>query len=124
MKYLILLRYTLEIHAVHLNNMYKTNDEALKAEDGVLVLGRVFEVVEKGAGDLDDLTEALAQVQEINSSADLPKYSLRKLGIDCPQQEFLLYEGSLTNPPCTENADHLLCAKPGFVSKKTVNSKS
>lgn len=110
----------MELHAVHLNNKY-TDKEALKGDGGILVFTRLFNIKEDKE-DSNDLGRSLKKVQQIGSRTQVKKSSLIDLGLDCGQN-FVVYKGSSTFPPCTENAIWLICANVGTISPYVVKNK-
>lgn len=120
--FLKLSRGSIETHAIHLNNKYEEDDEALAAKDGVLILAHGLGKTElkDEIGDLDVLHEGVAKVREIGSSAKLPQLTLDEMGIK-NARVFFVYEGSLTYPPCTENVIWLYSANGGIVTKSTAS---
>lgn len=102
-----------------LNNKYKDDSKALESDKGIVFLTRLFTITD-GPGELDIINEALNQVKEIDSSAKLSASSLMNLGVKCSSQTFVVYEGSRSTPPCTENVTWMFCTNSGTVSRCTV----
>lgn len=91
--------YPLELHIVHMNEVYGNITEALKHADGLAVLGFFFQVGKTNPA-LDKFLYNLPQVGQTKQSQDLSLEemigSLDDLGF------YYRYEGSLTTPPCSQ----------------------
>lgn len=93
----------MEMHVVHRNAKYGNMSEAAKNKDGIVVVGILFRT-DRAAPDLDLLVN-LDQVRQMRTSATIrsfpPGFRMRDV-VGSFSQPFIVYQGSLTTPPCNE----------------------
>ncbi|XP_030370783.1 carbonic anhydrase 15 [Scaptodrosophila lebanonensis] len=99
-------RYDLEMHIVHRNTRYLSDEEARNRTDGMAVLAVLFKVVRTGYSiyqpGLSEIFDSLLQVAEFNSSYTPPALlTLGSLLGELDRGNFYAYKGSLTTPPCS-----------------------
>ncbi|KAL7730518.1 hypothetical protein ACLKA6_000520 [Drosophila palustris] len=92
-------RYDLEMHIVHRNTKYQTDEEARNQTDGLAVLAVLFKVVRPG---LDEILGSLLHLGDFNSSYTPAAFlTLGSLLGNLDRGNFYAYQGSLTTPPCS-----------------------
>ncbi|XP_075042396.1 carbonic anhydrase 2-like [Mixophyes fleayi] len=90
--------YPLEIHFVFYNTKYATLADAKAQQDGLAVIGQLFEI---GARNeiLSGLINLLPQVAYSGQSVSFTVGNILSLNLG----SYYRYQGSLTTPPCSEN---------------------
>lgn len=95
-------QYPMEMHLVHQNTKYKTKEAALKKDDGLAVLGVLFEIGDKDNDDFDPIVDKLSAVKdEVGAGVDIDDFKVEDLLPD-EHMPYYRYQGSLTTPPCSE----------------------
>jgi len=111
-------QFPLEVHIVHYNEAdYADLGEALGQENGVLVVGVLFELVVTARGyeppfptSFDDLVRTMNDSNDKTAYLDEllpPTFNLNDLLPSSPE-EFVRFRGSLTTPDCTEKVSWVL----------------
>ena len=92
----------MELHFVHYNSKYKDIGEAIQNEDGLAVLGVLFELSPYDNPNLNPLLNAIPAIQKGHWEAwnTYPQNFRKLLPVDT--KSFYRYQGSLTTPPCSE----------------------
>uniref|UniRef100_A0A8C8SWI5 Carbonic anhydrase n=1 Tax=Pelusios castaneus TaxID=367368 RepID=A0A8C8SWI5_9SAUR len=97
-------QFPMELHVVHMNNKYKTINEAKGHPNGLAVLGFMFKVSDADNTNYNTIIAALKNISNDGSSVDLAStFCLNNL---LPKMALLSkyyrYQGSLTTPDCAE----------------------
>jgi len=94
--------FPMELHFVHYNSKYKDIGEAIQNEDGLAVLGVLFELSPYDNPNLNPLLNAIPAIQKGHWEAwnTYPQNFRKLLPVDT--KSFYRYQGSLTTPPCSE----------------------
>ncbi|XP_031556903.1 carbonic anhydrase 2-like [Actinia tenebrosa] len=95
-------KYPAEMHFVSFNKKYSEINEALEHDDGLAVLGVIFEV---GATENKALTSFLKYALNVTKPSEMTGLSMNhSLGSLLPLNttDFYRYKGSLTTPRCNE----------------------
>ncbi|XP_022213933.1 carbonic anhydrase 2 [Drosophila obscura] len=99
-------RYDLEMHIVHRNTKYISDEEARNNTDGLAVLAVLFKVVRTGPTfyqpGLNEIFGSLLHLGDFNSTYAPPVLiTLESLLSNLDRGNFYSYKGSLTTPPCS-----------------------
>ncbi|KAI1292000.1 Carbonic anhydrase 6 [Halotydeus destructor] len=114
-------QYVLEMHLVHFNSKYKSLEDALDKDLGLLVFGSLFRLGEQN-GALAPLANAHNEVADVEGRpvATETKLSLQDLLPGGATEQLYMYTGSLTTPPCTEKVQWLVASKINTLSKPQI----
>ncbi|VEN62390.1 unnamed protein product, partial [Callosobruchus maculatus] len=95
-------RYALEAHLVHYKEEYKNVMEPLKHDDGIAVLGVMFDLSPDDYDEFEKLVPIVPTLQsKLNQPANISSLILRKF-LPTDLEGFYRYNGSLTTPQCNE----------------------
>ncbi|XP_029469059.1 carbonic anhydrase 4 [Rhinatrema bivittatum] len=96
-------RSPMELHIVHMNTKYASQDEAVKNWDGLAVLGFLYREDGSDNQKYQPFLDALKQIPDKGNQTTVGKLSLSSI---IPEQSklsrYYRYEGSLTTPNCNE----------------------
>ncbi|XP_071444052.1 carbonic anhydrase 2-like [Hetaerina americana] len=110
--------FPLEMHAVHYKLAYGSFDEAKKKDDGLAVLGYMFQIQGTRNPGLQRIIEASKQVIEPSSpEVSIAPFTLNQLAPPFTRN-YASYLGSLTTPPCSEIVTWIVNVEPQFVSSE------
>ncbi|KAI5089261.1 carbonic anhydrase IV a precursor [Silurus meridionalis] len=110
-------QYPMELHIVHIKDTYISVEEALSDPKGQASLGFFFEESETENKEYSAFIEALAQVQDAESQADV-LISLNNLILQQSKlKAYYRYEGSQTTPGCSESVIWTVFMQPIPLSK-------
>lgn len=92
----------MELHVVFYKSMYKSQDNAMKHSDGLAVLAFFFIISQKPNSAYVEVSQSLKKIVKAHTSTTL-EYPLA-LGdyLHDDINEFFVYNGSLTTPPCLD----------------------
>ncbi|KAL3857633.1 hypothetical protein ACJMK2_012280 [Sinanodonta woodiana] len=93
--------FPMEMHIVHYNSKYKNFTEALNKDDGLAVLGFLFEVGKYNLH-FDRIIKHFSEIPYKDEHTDIETFAMRDL---LPENldGYYRYHGSLTTPPCYES---------------------
>lgn len=94
-------QFPAEMHFVHVNTKYSDTKEALKHQDGLLVLGTFFEISKRGNAFLGKILKYLPEIEYAEQNVSIPALRLRTC-MAHDKNDFMFYEGSLTTPGCNQ----------------------
>ncbi|XP_052858900.1 carbonic anhydrase 9 isoform X2 [Drosophila gunungcola] len=98
--------YDGELHIVHKNASFNTNQEAALNCNGFAVLAVLLRNLENPKNQspaMNEVCKQVSKISELNDSQALGKsISLDDLIVGVDTQKYLTYQGSLTTPPCAE----------------------
>lgn len=101
-------RTALEMHMVHFNTKYGDMATAASKEDGLAVLGVLFDVEERDNPGLKFLTDRLPAITKEGVATNITQpVRLAKL-LPKDFEVFYRYRGSLTTPPCSESVNWIV----------------
>ncbi|XP_017886494.1 carbonic anhydrase 2-like [Ceratina calcarata] len=111
--------YSMELHAVFWRKSYGTADEAMKHDDGLTVLGYLYQATDTPNADFDAIVTHMSDIQPVNSNVSIDDQQiLSKLIL--PQsstpEDYFTYKGSLTTPPCSEIVQWIDFVQPQNIS--------
>ncbi|GAA6111049.1 carbonic anhydrase 4-like [Tachysurus ichikawai] len=111
----------MELHIVHMKQIYKTLDAALKDPTGVAVLGYFYEESKSENKKYNGLIQALKKVELSKTNTSLTGISLSNLiSSEENMTKYYRYEGSLTTPYCAEAVVWTVFEIPIPLSKEQV----
>ncbi|KAK3917921.1 Carbonic anhydrase [Frankliniella fusca] len=100
----------LEMHMVHVNQKYSTQEEALLQKDGVVIVAFLFISGAKHPG-LEGVARGLAEVSRPHTSFKIPPQALQSLCAPF-QRDYFSYWGSVISPSCSHLIHWLVCRNP------------
>ena len=118
--------YPAEIHFVHFNSKYATIGESLSHDDGLAVVGFMFEVVSAGKDVSTNYSQIVNSIGKIEYSQNKTQQWINfgSLIEKAPKEgtgSFYRYQGSLTTPPCLEIVTWTLFDAPIKVLQSTLD---
>ncbi|XP_031333457.1 putative carbonic anhydrase 3 isoform X2 [Photinus pyralis] len=96
-------RYPLEAHIVNFASEYKNMSNAVKFEDGIAVLGVLYDMSPDDDIELQALTDILDEVENNQISFHVNKEIQLRSFLPRDVAGFFRYDGSLTTPGCDES---------------------
>jgi len=101
------IAFPMEIHLVHKKTDYASITASLDYNDGLAVIGIMFQVADTSDDGLEDIIAAAETIaasadqsaEEVTGSINMSTF-LYQTG-----RSYYYYKGSLTTPPCTETVD-------------------
>ncbi|XP_072546753.1 carbonic anhydrase 4b [Salminus brasiliensis] len=118
-------QYPMEMHIVHIKEMYRSVEEALTDPSGVAVLGFLFQETGSSNKKYESIINALANIAHPGNSTTLQSLSLDLL---IPSHSMLTsyfrYKGSLTTPGCTESVIWTVFEDAILLSKEQLSAFS
>lgn len=109
--------FPMEMHAVHFKREYGTQQSAERFSDGLVVVSYLFRVRRAPNSALEPVLSALNAVRGAELSAPLSPFPLARLMKEF-EEDYVMYDGSLTTPPCSEAVTWLVSAQPLPVSRE------
>ncbi|XP_049770849.1 putative carbonic anhydrase 3 [Schistocerca cancellata] len=96
-------RFAMEMHVVTFDRRYPSLEKAKSQKNGILVLGYFFRAAATGSAALQQLVSRHLPAVVRPQSSRLVARPLRLSRLAHPfEKSFLLYQGSLTTPPCSQ----------------------
>eukprot|EP00112_Aurelia_sp_Birch-Aquarium-sp1_P001461 Seg1158.4 transcript_id=Seg1158.4/GoldUCD/mRNA.D3Y31 product="Carbonic anhydrase 2" protein_id=Seg1158.4/GoldUCD/D3Y31 len=111
-------QFSAEMHFVHINTKYSSPEEAVKHQDGLLVLGTFIKVGGRNRH-LARMFKKIDDIEEEGAQKVLRRLSLRKI-LPSNIQDFFHYDGSLTTPHCNQAVKWILFRNPITISSKQI----
>ncbi|XP_034112983.1 putative carbonic anhydrase 3 [Drosophila nasuta] len=119
-------RYDAEMHILHQNCAYALQNDAIMANDGFVVLSLMLRSVphpKREPSIINRLLNELIHVRNAKQTRLLRgNFCLRDFVKDVERDEFFVYKGSLTTPPCREAVNWIVFTKPINVSENYIKS--
>ncbi|GAB0094722.1 hypothetical protein DMENIID0001_100470 [Sergentomyia squamirostris] len=119
------MRFTMEMHIVCYNAVYRNLQNAMDAsDDGVMVLGQMYKkiVLGKHYSFLQLLPQVKTRGSTLTITRSLDAFTLDSfLNVKIFNQKFVVYSGSLTAPPCREGVLWIVNVRPKHISLKSMN---
>ena len=108
------------MHLVHYeSNLHSSYEEALKHEEGVVILAVQYEITNEDNSNYGFL-DGLDSVREAGSSAEVDMQNVEGLLEGMSKEEFFSYHGSLTRPPCTNTVTWIVMKDRISISSRQV----
>ncbi|GAB0098740.1 hypothetical protein DMENIID0001_145300 [Sergentomyia squamirostris] len=118
------IRFTMEMHIICYNAIYKNLENAMNAKDGVMVLGQMYQklIFVEDYPFLEVLPKVQRRGSNITITQSLDEFTLNSfLDVKNFNEMFVIYSGSLTTPPCREGILWIVSVWPEFISMKSMN---
>ena len=115
----------MEVHLIHFNKKYNSFNEAASKFDGLVVIGLFYEL--NNSAPAYDFIEYFRYIKtpgtklHITTLHNKPLNSINDIIGKIKFDEYYLYKGSLTAPPCYESVTWLLGVKTIQIKLKQVN---
>ncbi|XP_078062495.1 carbonic anhydrase 14-like [Mustelus asterias] len=97
-----------EMHVVHYNSeKYPNAKEAMREEDGLVVLGILLEVGDKNNPAYENILSHLESVAFAGQQVTIPSFDVQSL-LPTELGKYFTYSGSLTTPPCYQSVHWII----------------
>ncbi|XP_076435005.1 uncharacterized protein LOC143274907 [Babylonia areolata] len=110
-------KYPLEMHVVNYAEKYGTLKDAMEKEDGLAVLGVLFQISKQDNLAFEPLADALQYIHKLDEYKVVDGVRLRSL-LPADTTRFYRYAGSLTTPRCFQSVTWTLFAEPQKISER------
>ncbi|XP_038670035.1 carbonic anhydrase 4-like isoform X2 [Scyliorhinus canicula] len=117
-------QYPMELHIVHQNEKYTSFSEALNYDDGLAVLGFLFEESSEKNSKITDFIDMLKYVPYPGNKTWLEPFPLSKIIPDEELHKYYRYRGSLTTPTCNQVVIWTVFEETIPISKSQLNAFS
>ncbi|CAO1367188.1 unnamed protein product [Diamesa serratosioi] len=94
--------FPMELHMVFYKKEYRGMRSALEHTDGLTVLAFFFEISKEPNPAYEDITKILATIRKSDTNVTFTKPPTLRGLISDNLDEYFVYNGSLTTPPCSE----------------------
>ncbi|KAK7087499.1 hypothetical protein V1264_021542 [Littorina saxatilis] len=111
------VKYPLEMHVVNYAARYDTLLEAVDQDDGLAVLGVLFEISDQDNPAFEPLAESLQYIHKAGEFQMVGGVRLRSL-LPRDTSRFYQYSGSLTTPKCLETVTWTIFEEPQKISAR------
>ncbi|KAG7190970.1 hypothetical protein KM043_007020 [Ampulex compressa] len=111
------IRYPMELQAIHVKRGFNSPVEpaALGAKDGVMILSFFFELTSADNPYLDQIVTNLWRIAQVGATAHIPPFPLEWI-LPPFEKNYYTYNGSLTQPPCSEIVTWIIQPEPIAIS--------
>ncbi|XP_032902059.1 carbonic anhydrase 4-like [Amblyraja radiata] len=115
-------QYPMEMHIVHLNQNYRSKEEALKHPDGLAVVAFMFTESDSDAKDFNFI-QYLKHVKNYHDKYTIKPFSLENMIPNdlSKNRVYYRYQGSLTTPTCNQAVIWTVYKEPIPLSKDQLN---
>ncbi|RWS03340.1 Carbonic anhydrase 9-like protein [Dinothrombium tinctorium] len=113
-------KFAAEMHFVHQNDIYKSREEAAEHSDGFVVLSVIFEKTRKTNPFLNPIISALTKIVDYPKNTTLQENFYILDLLPNKLNEFYMYEGSFTTPPCHEAVTWIIFQEISSISENQV----
>ncbi|KAG8236514.1 hypothetical protein J437_LFUL012800, partial [Ladona fulva] len=113
--------FALEMHLVHYKKKYGSFENAKDHDDGLAIIGYVFESGNEDNSFIQDIIDELPNIlNPSDTPVNLTPFKINKLA---PRfnKDFATYKGSRTKPPCSEIVTWIVYLKPLTLSCSQVD---
>ncbi|KAK7087503.1 hypothetical protein V1264_021546 [Littorina saxatilis] len=111
------VKYPLEMHVVNYAARYDTLTEAVDQDDGLAVLGVLFQISDRDNPAFEPLAESLQYIHKAGEFQMVGGVRLRSL-LPKDTSRFYRYSGSLTTPKCFETVTWTIFEEPQKISAR------
>ncbi|OAD53952.1 Carbonic anhydrase [Eufriesea mexicana] len=111
--------FSMELHAVFWKKDYGSSEAALKHDDGLTVLGYLYQATDKSNPVFDSITWQIPDITGVGSNITINDTSVlsKLIAPDLASaQNYFTYRGSLTTPPCLEIVQWIDFVQPQYIS--------
>nr|XP_033330583.1 carbonic anhydrase 1-like [Megalopta genalis] len=112
------VRYPMELQVFHLSRNFESPMEAIKAEahDSMMIVSFFFQITNADNPYLDNIVTNLWRIQRPGCSVHVAPFPLEWF-FEPFEKNYYTYNGSLTQPPCSEIVTWILCPEPIAISR-------
>ncbi|XP_043525022.1 carbonic anhydrase 2-like [Frieseomelitta varia] len=111
--------FSMELHVVLWKKEYGSYDEAIKRDDGLTVLGYLYQATDEPNPMFESIVQQIPDIVGVGSNITISDNNvLKKLVAPdiASAQNYFTYRGSLTTPPCLEIVQWIDFVKPQHIS--------
>lgn len=101
-------KFPVEMHLLHYNDRYKSLQEAMDKQDGLLAVAAFLQVSETDNPKLNSLFNLFNRVRCAGQSVNVTNAISLSSFLPNNLRDFYRYQGSLTTPPCNETVTWIL----------------
>ncbi|XP_065360876.1 carbonic anhydrase 2 [Calliphora vicina] len=112
--------YPMELHVVFRNAKYDSFEEAVRKDDGVLVLAAFYEIGNYTNMEYDQFTSHLEHIHEPHTNVTLTQPMDLFSFLTDDLSRYYSYIGSLTTPPCSEDVIWIDFINPIGISEEVI----
>ncbi|XP_074099035.1 carbonic anhydrase 1-like [Cotesia typhae] len=113
--------YAMEMQAINYNREYGSYEEAEGSENGLMIYSVFYRLREK-SDFLANIVEKLPEVAQPGLSTDIEPFAMGEYFDKDTALTHIIYSGSLTHPPCTEEVTWIISEKIRPVSEEQVEA--
>ncbi|XP_034178862.2 carbonic anhydrase 1 isoform X1 [Osmia lignaria lignaria] len=115
------VRYPMELQVWHIKRGFNSLMDAIAAKmsDALLIVSFLFQITNADNPYLDHLVTNLWQIVEPGSRLHIPPFPLTWI-CPLPENNYYTYNGSLTQPPCSEIVTWIVQSEPIAISSSQV----
>nr|XP_012148570.1 PREDICTED: carbonic anhydrase 1-like [Megachile rotundata] len=115
------VRYPMELQVWHIKREFNSLMDAItsKTSDALLIVSFFFQITNADNPYLDHIVTNLWQIVEPGSKLHIPPFPLTWIS-SLPENNYYTYNGSLTQPPCSEIVTWIVQPEPIAISSSQV----
>ncbi|XP_076240964.1 carbonic anhydrase 1 [Calliopsis andreniformis] len=115
------VRYPMELQVFHIKRSFNSPQDAIsaKANDGMLILSFFFQITNADNPYLDHIVTNLWRIIQPETKVHIPPFPLEWI-FPTFERNYYTYNGSLTQPPCSEIATWIVQPEPIAISSSQV----
>ncbi|KAK8377674.1 hypothetical protein O3P69_013960 [Scylla paramamosain] len=99
---------------------YSNFSEAVSRAHGIVAISVMIQIAERGNPELRHLTDAMEKIRYAGSWAPVEHLSVK--GLLPGTENYMTYDGSLTQPPCHETVTWVVVNKPIYITKQQLHA--
>ncbi|XP_063597311.1 carbonic anhydrase-related protein 10-like [Penaeus indicus] len=111
-------RYRIQIYGYN-SQLFSNFSDAVSRAHGIVAICIMIQVSTQGNPELRILTDAMEKIRYAGSWAPVERLSVR--GLLPSTENYMTYEGSLTQPPCHETVTWVVLNKPIYITKQQLH---
>ncbi|XP_045102307.1 carbonic anhydrase-related protein 10-like [Portunus trituberculatus] len=102
------------------SQLFNNFSEAVSRAHGIVAISVMIQIAERGNPELRHLTDAMEKIRYAGSWAPVEHLSVK--GLLPGTENYMTYDGSLTQPPCHETVTWVVVNKPIYITKQQLHA--